>query len=108
MTAPTLEAQAVSARYGQRPVFHGVTFALAGGRCLGVIGRNGAGKTTLLRVLVGLIRPCAGTVRIRGLSPREALARIGVAYFAGEATLPGFARAAAWGTLGNGDEITTD
>jgi ABC-2 type transport system ATP-binding protein len=112
MIVPTLNVRDISAAYdrrpGYRPVFHGVTFALAAGQCLGVIGRNGAGKTTLLRVLVGLIRPCSGTVSIGGLTPREALSQIGVAYFAGEATLPGFARAAAWGVLGNGDEITTD
>jgi ABC-2 type transport system ATP-binding protein len=106
--APTLDVREISARYGRHEVFHGVTFELAGGRCLGVIGRNGAGKTTMLRVLVGLMRPYTGAVSIQGLSPHDALARIGVAYFAGEATLPGFARAAAWGRLGNGDEITTD
>jgi len=103
-----LDVRAVSVRYGRRLVFHGVTFELPEGRCLGVIGPNGAGKTTLLRAIVGLLHPFTGDVRIRGRVPRDALAQVGVAYFAGEATLPGFARAAAWGTLGNGDAITTD
>ena len=44
--------------------------------------------------------PLRGEVRINGLLPRDALSRTGVAYFAGEATLPGYARAAAWGSLG--------
>jgi ABC-type multidrug transport system ATPase subunit len=108
MMAPALEVRGISVRYGPLLVFHGVTFELAGGQCLGVIGPNGAGKTTLLRTLVGLLRPFTGEVRIGGLSPPEALIDVGVAYFAGEATLPGYVRAAAWGTLGNGDEITSD
>jgi ABC-type multidrug transport system ATPase subunit len=108
MTVPTLDVRGISVRYGRHLVFHGVTFELAGGRCLGVIGPNGAGKTTLLRALVGLLRPFTGTVSIRGLAPHDALTQVGVAYFAGEATLPGYVRAAAWGTLGNGDAITPD
>jgi ABC-type multidrug transport system ATPase subunit len=105
---PTLAVQEVAVRYGRHLVFHGVSFELAAGRCLGVIGPNGAGKTTLLRAIVGLLRPLTGEVRIRGLTPADAPRGVGVAYFAGEATLPGFARASAWGTLGNGDTVTTD
>lgn len=108
MTTLTLEVRDVSVRYGRQLVCHGVTFGLAAGRCLGVIGPNGAGKTTLLRAVVGLLRPLTGEVRIRGHSPADALRQVGVAYFAGEATLPGFARASAWSTLGNGDAVTTD
>ena len=106
--APTLDVRDVSVRYGRQLVFHGVSFELAAGRCLGVIGPNGAGKTTLLRAIVGLLPPLTGDVRIRGLGPQQALRRVGVAYFAGEATLPRFARASAWSTLGNGDAVTTD
>jgi ABC-2 type transport system ATP-binding protein len=108
MKALTLDVRDVSVRYGRQLVFHGVTFELAAGRCLGVIGPNGAGKTTLLRAVVGLLRPLTGDVRIGGHSPADALARVGVAYFAGEAKQPGFARASARSTLGNGDAVTTD
>jgi len=94
--------------YGRRLVFQSVTFDLVAGQSLGVIGANGAGKTTLLRSIVGCLTPRAGDIRINGLLPRDALARTGVAYFAGEMTLPGFVRAAAWGSLGNGDPITAD
>jgi ABC-2 type transport system ATP-binding protein len=94
--------------YGRQPVFRDITFELTAGQCLGVVGPNGAGKTTLLRTIAGCLTPCAGDIRIGGQAPREALRATGVAYFAGEATLPGFVRAAAWGSLGNGDLVTAD
>lgn len=43
-----------------------VSFELAEGECVGLIGHNGAGKTTLLKVLNGLIKPDAGRVEVRG------------------------------------------
>jgi Cu-processing system ATP-binding protein len=104
----TLAAREVAVQYNRRLVFQNVSFDLEAGQSLGVIGANGAGKTTLLRALVGLITPCAGDIRMNGLMPRDALRRFGVAYFAGDSTLPGFVRAAAWGGLGNGDPVTQD
>ncbi|WP_007509119.1 MULTISPECIES: alpha/beta fold hydrolase [Pseudofrankia] len=44
----------------------GVSFRVEGGQVVGLLGPNGAGKTTALRVLMGLIRPTAGTVRLFG------------------------------------------
>ena len=43
-----------------------VSFNLRRGEALGLIGPNGAGKTTLLRIICGLIKPTAGTVRLKG------------------------------------------
>jgi ABC-type multidrug transport system ATPase subunit len=108
MSPIEVAVQHLAVQYGRRLAFDGVSFALSAGQCLGVIGPNGAGKTTLLRTLVGLLTPCLGEVRINGLPPRDALARLSVAYFAGEATLPGFVRARAWGSLGTGDPVTDD
>lgn len=108
MIAPLLSVRDLAVRYGRRLVFDEVSFDVPQGHCLGVIGPNSSGKTTLLRTMVGLVRPCAGDVRIDGLLPRDALSRVGTAYFAGEATLPGYVRAAAWGSLGNGDAVTDD
>jgi ABC-type multidrug transport system ATPase subunit len=103
-----LAVRGISLRYGRRLVLSDVSFDLGAGQCLGVLGASGSGKTTLLRALVGCLTPSAGEVRIDGLLPRDALSRRGVAYYAGEATLPGFVRASLWGTLGTGDTITAD
>jgi ABC-type multidrug transport system ATPase subunit len=94
--------------YGRRLVFQDVSFDIGAGQSLGVIGPNGSGKTTLLRTLAGCLIPTTGDVRIGGLTPRDALVRTGVAYFAGDATLPGSVRATRWGSLGNGDAVTAD
>src|SRR4029453_17479210 len=64
--APILEATGVSKRYGDRDALRGVDLTARRGQLHGLLGPNGAGKTTLMRVLLGLIRRDAGTVRILG------------------------------------------
>lgn len=98
----------LSVQQGRKQAFRGLSFELRAGQALGVAGANGAGKSALLRALVGGIRPADGEIRIGGRVPRDALARTPTAYFAGEATLPGFARASAWGNLGTGEPLTPD
>jgi ABC-2 type transport system ATP-binding protein len=106
--SPMLLVKNLAVGYGRRVVFHGVSFELAAGQSLGILGANGAGKTTILRAIVGCLTPWAGEIRIAGRAPRDALRHTGVAYFAGDATLPGSVRASAWGSLGNGDPVTPD
>jgi PrtD family type I secretion system ABC transporter len=50
----------------QKPILNGLSFRVQPGHGLGVIGPTGAGKSTLARVLVGLIQPTAGNVRLDG------------------------------------------
>ena len=107
-TEVVLSVRNLAVQQGRRQTFRGVSFELRAGQALGVAGANGAGKSTLLRALIGAIRPADGEIRISGRVPRHALARVPTAYFAGEATLPGFARASAWGSLGAGDAITVE
>jgi zinc/manganese transport system ATP-binding protein len=75
-----LAVDGVSVRLGGREVLHDVRFTVRPGEFVGLIGSNGAGKTTLLRVILGLLHPAAGEVRIGGV-PRgraaSANARIG-------------------------------
>jgi ABC-type multidrug transport system ATPase subunit len=103
-----LSARGVSARYRRRDVFHGLSFELCANQSLGVIGPNGAGKTTLLRVIAGLLPVFEGEVRVRGMEPRRAVARLNVAYFAGDFTLPGAVRACDWASLATGDALTPE
>jgi len=67
---PFLEVRNLSKAYGWRHALRGVSFDLAAGEVVSVVGANGAGKTTLLRVLAGLLRPSGGTVRLGGWDRR--------------------------------------
>ena len=53
-------------RAGDKPVLHNIGFYIAPGEALGIIGKSGSGKTTLARVLMGLVRPTAGEIRLGG------------------------------------------
>ena len=58
-------------RAGARLLVDGVSFQLAAGDKIGLVGRNGAGKTTLLKVLAGEAQPAAGRCPYRLLGPRS-------------------------------------
>jgi branched-chain amino acid transport system ATP-binding protein len=64
--APVIELVDVDAGYGPFRAVFGVSFSLAPGRVLALLGSNGAGKTTIARVCSGLIKPTAGKVLIDG------------------------------------------
>jgi ABC-2 type transport system ATP-binding protein len=64
-----LQVEGLVRRFGDRTAVDGVSFAIAPGEAYGLLGPNGAGKTTTIRMVCGLLRPDAGTVRIDGRSP---------------------------------------
>jgi zinc transport system ATP-binding protein len=69
--ASVLEATDVSFAYGDDPVLEEVSLSLRPGEFVALVGPNGSGKSTLLRVVLGLLRPGAGTVRLFGVDPRR-------------------------------------
>jgi ABC-type branched-subunit amino acid transport system ATPase component len=75
-----LELIGVRAGYGGGDILQGVDLSVDEGGLTCIVGPNGAGKSTVLRVVSGLLRPSAGTVRfkgesIAGRSPRSILGR---------------------------------
>jgi ABC-2 type transport system ATP-binding protein len=67
-----IEAEHLSKRFGKRVLaVDDVTFSIAAGTITGVLGPNGAGKTTTLRMILDLVRPSSGSVRILGSRYRE-------------------------------------
>ena len=63
---PHLVIDKLSASYGKTPVLKEIGLAVERGDIVSIIGPSGSGKSTLLRVLVGLLKPTAGTVTIAG------------------------------------------
>ncbi|NLL83306.1 MAG: ABC transporter ATP-binding protein [Lentisphaerae bacterium] len=61
-----LEIKEIYRRFGRNPVLQGITFDVAPGEVVGVLGANGAGKTTLMRIMAGYLEPGAGEVLYNG------------------------------------------
>ena len=91
MTTPHLNSQEllVNARqintyYGASHILRDLSFSVARGETIGLMGRNGMGKSTLLKSIMGLVKPRSGSIEIAGQvmtgrSPYE-IARLGMAY----------------------------
>jgi ABC-2 type transport system ATP-binding protein len=61
-----IETSRLGRRYGRRWALRECTVSVPAGRVVGLVGPNGAGKTTLLHLVVGLLRPTAGELRVLG------------------------------------------
>jgi zinc transport system ATP-binding protein len=66
---PFVELDGVGVSYGPVRVLDGINLTVEPGDFLGIIGPNGSGKTTLLRVMLGLLEPAEGSVRLFGQPP---------------------------------------
>ncbi len=77
-----VEVRGLIKRYGELEAVAGVDLTVHAGDVYGYLGPNGAGKTTCLRMMLGLIRPTEGTVRLFGRDPLESVQALdGVAGF---------------------------
>lgn len=78
----------VSHRYGTHLALDGFGLEVADGETLALLGPNGAGKSTSISLLLGLLRPYAGTVEVLGTTPRRAVAqgRVGAMLQTGSAS----------------------
>jgi len=63
---PILQLKEIDFRYGTKEVLKGLSFAVARGEIIGIIGPNGSGKTTLLKVIDGLLIPQGGEMLVQG------------------------------------------
>jgi zinc transport system ATP-binding protein len=72
-----IEADNVWFSYDGHPVLRNVTLRIEQKDFLAILGPNGSGKTTLLKILLGVLKPERGTIRLLGLEPVKAVDRIG-------------------------------
>jgi len=88
---PDIQATDLVKQYGQRTVVNGISLQASCGEIVGLLGPNGAGKTTTFYMVVGLVRPNAGTIAFRGEDitrmPVYRRARLGLGYLAQEASI---------------------
>jgi branched-chain amino acid transport system ATP-binding protein len=79
-----LELRQMSSAYGAVQVLRKISFTLAAGEILGLMGRNGAGKTTVLKSIMGLVPRRSGSLRLAGEEishlPPHAIPARGIAY----------------------------
>ncbi len=74
------ELNDVSRSFGPVKAVENLTLSLGKGEVTGFLGTNGAGKTTTIKMLIGLIRPTSGTVRLFGGDPSDAATRARIGY----------------------------
>ena len=75
-----VEIEGVTQRYGSMTVLHGLNLSLAEGEVLGLFGHNGAGKTTSMKLILGLLAPSEGQVRVLGRQPADPAVRRQLGY----------------------------
>ena len=66
MSPPMLSVEDLTSGYGDSQVLFGMSFEVAAGEVVTLMGRNGMGKTTTVATVMGLVRPSGGTVRVDG------------------------------------------
>ncbi len=109
-----INARSINTYYGASHILRDLSFSVARGQTIGLMGRNGMGKSTLLKSIMGLVKPRSGTVEIAGRPmtgrPPFEVARLGIAYvpegrgiFANLSVVENLKMAARAGTQGQRD-----
>ena len=62
-----LELNHISKSYGKKMALQDVTFEVAPGRIVGLLGSNGSGKSTLMKLIAGLLHPSSGSIQVTGI-----------------------------------------
>src|ERR1700677_4804577 len=68
---PVIEMRGVRKSFGRTEVLRGLELCVPRGQTFAFLGRNGAGKTTTIRMLLGLLKPDAGEIRVLGFDPQK-------------------------------------
>src|SRR5436853_1248053 len=81
MQRGSLQVSGITKRFGGLVAVKEMSFAVQAGEILGLIGPNGSGKSTVMKLIMGIERPDAGSVRIKGVEvagwPSHRIARLG-------------------------------
>ncbi|MEI8394801.1 MAG: ABC transporter ATP-binding protein [Rhodospirillaceae bacterium] len=91
MAETTVTLAGVAKRYGALTAVAGVDLSLEKGECIALVGHNGAGKSTLIKLMLGLIRPSEGAVRVLGEDPaanRAVRGRAGIGFLPENVAFP--------------------
>ncbi len=77
MKKNVIEIENMCFSFGHSPILSNVSLAIRQNEMVGIVGPNGGGKTTLLRLLLGLLKPACGTIKVLGMNPENSAKRIG-------------------------------
>jgi ABC-2 type transport system ATP-binding protein len=91
-TAPALDLSGLTVRYGDTLAVDDLSLTIPAGQTVALLGPNGAGKSTIVNAVLGLLRPAAGSARILGRSPADAIRAGSVGAMLQHGGLPGEAR----------------
>ena len=72
---PVIDAQNIMFSYGSRDILKALTLTVNRGEIFEMLGYNGAGKTTFIRILVWMLKPYSGSIRVFGEAPSTRQAR---------------------------------